>query len=447
MITSTILFPGLFLFLLCLTSGVKSALSRLTPNEFDDEIIRKPIRYYLFRRVLRFFPNERSNPILDFLTILGLVTSIAYGVSGVVYLLTHDFFSKGILLGTTHPLYLTSWLLLSILVLTLFALFFVTLFNLFSNRASLAALKLFTHPISLYLILLSPVIYPIYWLEKKIASDKKPPEPKLSSEKLKKRLLELLEEPNVQELLDPRDIKSVKAMANFGSLVAREIMVPRVDIVALKSSTTIYEALKIFVEQGYSRMPVFDDTIDHITGLLLYKALMEFCLQALRSNVDLIKTTSIHTLVTSVIFAPENKRIQDLFQEIRTQKIHVAVIVNEYGCTEGLVTIEDILEALVGSEIQDEHDVDEESHYIETQDKSYIVDAKMSIIDAEKEFGISIPHSAEYETLGGFISWKMRLIPPQGTILYHDNFSIKVLHSDKRQIYKVKISSEVAPTS
>lgn len=444
MITSTLLFPALFLLLLCITLSVKSALSRLTPSEFEDECERKPYRYNLFRSLLRIFPKERSNPIHGFLSILGLVTTVAYGVSGVLYLLSHDFFSKGVLSAGGHPLYLTSYLLLAIFVLTMVALLFVTAFNLFASHAAPAVLKLFTHLVSLYLLLLFPVIYPIFWLEKKIASDKKPPEPKLSSEKLKKRLLELLEEPNVQELLDPRDIKSIRAMANFGSFVAREIMVPRVDIVALKSNITVYEALKMFVEQGYSRIPVYDDTIDHITGLLLYKALMEFCFQAINSNVEIIKTTPIQTLLTSVIFAPENKRIQDLFQEIRTQKIHVAVIVNEYGCTEGLVTIEDILEALVGSEIQDEHDIDEESHYIETIDKSYIVDAKMSIIDAEKEFGISIPHNAEYETIGGFISWKMRLIPPQGTILYHDNFSIKVLQSDKRQIYKVKVSSEIS---
>lgn len=437
MITTTILFPAVFLFLLCVTSSVRSALNRLTPNEFEEECNKKPLRYYLFRSLLRIFPNERTNPITDFLSILSLVTTIAYGVGGIFYLLTHGF---PVTQGALAP----GWFFLAILLLTLIALLCVTLFNLFANRAVFATLKLFTHLISLYLILLFPIIYPIYWVEKKIAPDKKPPEPKLSSEKLKKRLLELLEEPNVQELLDPRDIKSVRAMANFGTLVAREIMVPRVDIVALKSTATVSEALKIFVEQGYSRIPVFEDTIDHITGLVLYKAVMEFCLRAFQTNIDLIKTTPIQTLITSIIFTPENKRIQDLFQEIRTQKIHVAVVVNEYGCTEGLVTIEDILEALVGSEIQDEHDIDEESHYIETQDKSYIVDAKMSIIDAEKEFGITIPHSAEYETLGGFISWKMRLIPPQGTILYHDNFSIKVLHSDKRQIYKVKIAYEVS---
>jgi len=442
MITSTILLPVLFLFLLCLSYGMKTSINRLTVNELEEAFNNNPVRFFFFRWISKIFPQERTCPLNDFLSISGLISTISYAVSGVIYLSSHEFLGQYITFSNDQAVYFGLWLFLSILVLVAIAIFFYIVFHLFATRAVFATLKLFTYVISIYLMILFPLIWPILWLEKTLISDKKPPEPKLSSEKLKKRLLELLEEPNVQEILDPRDIRSVRAMANFGSLVVREIMVPRVDVVALPSTATIHDALKIFVEEGYSRIPVYIDSIDHITGLLLYKSVMEFCLKELDSNLDVIKNTSIQSLISSVIFAPENKRIQDLFQEIRTQKIHVAIIVNEYGCTEGLVTIEDILEELVGSEIQDEHDIDEEAHYIETQDKSYIVDSKMSIIDAEKEFGITIPHNAEYETIGGFISWKMRLIPPSGTTLHHDNFTIEVLQSDKRQIHKIKISSE-----
>jgi CBS domain containing-hemolysin-like protein len=182
--------------------------------------------------------------------------------------------------------------------------------------------------------------------------------------------------------------------------------------------------------------------VDHISGMLLYKDLLKFFLHALETGLDELKKTSIKTLMNPTIYTPENRKIRDLFQELRIQKMHVAIVVNEYGCTEGLVTIEDILEELVGSEIQDEHDEDEELLYKETHDKSWIVDAKMSIVDVEKQFGLVLPHNAEYETIAGFISWKMGTIPSPGTTILEDQFNIKILSSDPRQIHKVKITPE-----
>jgi CBS domain containing-hemolysin-like protein len=119
-------------------------------------------------------------------------------------------------------------------------------------------------------------------------------------------------------------------------------------------------------------------------------------------------------------------------------QIHIIVIVNEYGCTEGIVTIEDILEEIVGN-ISDEHDIDEERLYAPTNDNAWIVDAKMNIIDLEAETGISIPPDPEYETVGGFILYEINSFPSVGAIIHTDNFDIKVLSTGKRQIYKVKI--------
>ena len=232
-------------------------------------------------------------------------------------------------------------------------------------------------------------------------------------------------------------------MAKFGGLVAREIMIPRPDIVCLQEKTTVYEALKIFAKEGYSRIPLFGESIDDITAVLLYKDLMEFTVNALEKDaLEKIQNTDVSTLANEILYAPENKKIRDLFQEMRTGKIHSAIVVNEYGCTEGLITIEDILEELVGSEIRDEHDEGEESLYQESEDKSWIVNASMSIIDVEKELGIKLPHGPEYETIAGFISLQARCIPKPGTIIHGNQFHIEVLKSDERQILEVKITPE-----
>jgi CBS domain containing-hemolysin-like protein len=126
---------------------------------------------------------------------------------------------------------------------------------------------------------------------------------------------------------------------------------------------------------------------------------------------------------------------------MRARKIHAAIIVNEYGCTEGLVTIEDIVEELIGSEIFDEHDEEDDLIYKKTHDMGWIIEANVSIIDAEREFGIKLPHNSEYETIGGFISTKMGIVPKPGSIIHYDGYEIKVLSSNERKILKVKITA------
>ena len=436
MITNTLLFPILFLAGSCLLMAIKTAINRLTTNELETEFEKSQIRFFLFKWIEKIFPNERTYPVNDFLSLTGLINVVAYGISGSIY------FTSNYAKMDASSGYSFLWLLLSIGILVAVALIVYVIFHLFASRSVVATFKLFSLLASLYIVILLPIVLPIVWIEKKIAPDLKPKEPPLSSQKLKRRLLELLDEDEIEQILDPRDKHLLKSIANFGELVVREIMVPRVNVVCLPETATLSEALEMFVREGYSRIPVYKESIDHITGVLLYKDLIKHHYTELDDNHEQLKNLTIRSLVSPIIFAPENKKIKDLFNEIRSQKIHVAIVVNEYGCTEGLVTIEDILEELVGSEIHDEHDDDEEIPYIETQDKSWIVDAKMSIVDAERDFEIQFPHNPNYETLAGFISWKLGMIPGPGTTIHQDTYSIKILESDKRQIYKVKISPE-----
>jgi len=215
-------------------------------------------------------------------------------------------------------------------------------------------------------------------------------------------------------------------------------MIPRINIVSIPADTTIREAAKLFLSEDYSRIPVYKDSLDHIIGVLMYKDILKTFAKSETASKGLLDA-SCESIVKSVIYAPENKKISHLFQEFKNKQKHMAIIVNEYGGTEGIVTIEDILEELVG-EIEDEYDVEEERLFWKLPNGSWIVDAKMSIIDAEKQLNIHIPHNPEYETIGGFVFYRAGSIPSKGWRIHHDDFELEILISNERCIEKVRIT-------
>jgi CBS domain containing-hemolysin-like protein len=427
--------------------AIKTAIKDFTPSELEEEFSKSTIHFFVIKKLGTLFSSKtqtHSPTLKDFLNLCSSISYIIYGTSGAIFLISNDFFREGIQITHSAKLLISlTWAFSAIFFLLCIALCFYFLLHFFATHAKIATLKLFSFFSSIYAIVLFPLVYPVLWLEKKLSPTSTSQNLTSSSQHLKKRLLDLLEEAERQNLFDPMEKKLVSSIAQFGDLVAREIMVPRPDMLCLPEKATVYESLKLFIQEGYSRIPLFSESIDDITSVLLYKDVMEFCVNCLEKNsLDEIKTTFVSTLSGEILFSPENKKIRDLFSEMRTKKIHSAIVVNEYGCTEGLITIEDILEELVGSEIRDEHDVGEEILYKETTDKSWIVDATMSIIDVEKELGIELPHGPEYETIAGFISLQARSIPKPGTIVHGENFHIEVLKSDERQIIEVKITPE-----
>jgi putative hemolysin len=451
MTLKTILLPFFFLFGASILMAVKTAIKDLSHSELEEEFSKSKIHFFFLKRLENLFTSKtthNSRALKEFINLCNSISYIAYGASGTIFLISNDFFREAIHITNSAKLFISiNWAFGAMLFLLCLALGLYFLLHFFATHAKIATLKLFSLFSSLYLILLFPIVYPILWLEKKLSPTSTSQNLISSSEHLKKRLLDLLEEAESQNLFDPMEKKLVSSIAQFGDLVAREIMVPRPDMLCLPEKATVYESLQMFIKEGYSRIPLYGESIDDITTVLLYKDVMEFCVNALEKNsLDSIKTTVVLSLANEILFSPENKKIRDLFSEMRTKKIHSAIVVNEYGCTEGLITIEDILEELVGSEIRDEHDEGEEILYKETTDKSWIVDATMSIIDLEKELGIELPHGPEYETIAGFISLQARCIPKPGTIIHGENFHIEVLKSDERQIIEVKITPEKPET-
>lgn len=240
---------------------------------------------------------------------------------------------------------------------------------------------------------------------------------------------------DIKKIIDPKILSS---LVTFNKKVTREVMIPRVKVFSLPAKTTIRQASSLILSEGYSRIPVYKDKIDNIIGVLMYKDVLKLYIQSTEEKEALLDSP-IDMLIKPVIYAPENKKISHLFQEFRSKQRHMAIIVNEYGGTEGIITIEDILEELVG-EIQDEYDIDEERQFWQLPNNSWIVDAKTSIIDIEKKLNIHIPHSPEYETISGFIFHRAGAIPKKGWSLHLDEFDIEVLISSERSIEKIKIT-------
>lgn len=253
---------------------------------------------------------------------------------------------------------------------------------------------------------------------------------------IRERFREMIHETELSQHLDAFDQKLITSFITFREKVAREIMIPRVDVTFLENTATLHEATRLFIDEGYSRIPVYRETLDEIIGVLYSKDLLEVYENSSKEALQV----PVEKIVKPVLFTPENKRISHLLQEFRNKQIHLAIVVDEYGGTEGIVTIEDILEELVG-EIEDEYDIEEEAQFWKLPGGGFVVDAKMSIIDIEEKLHIHIPHSPEYETIGGYVFHRAGTIPSKGWKLHSDEFELEVLNSNDRSIERIRITA------
>jgi len=366
-----------------------------------------------------------------FYLIISVTKHILYLLFAISALLFIDLLFFKINLHTlSHILYIS----LSIL---LFFLFIDLLARFIAKKWPRIILKYFAFLSSIYILfflaLTLPFLILFFLFYKKLKK-----EPKESKKFFSKsKVLEMIKDSELSTILSPADQNTIASMITFKEKVTREIMIPRVDIFALSSKTSLKDACLQLLQEDYSRIPVFDKNLDDIVGVLMYKDLLKIYTHS-QENKDLLDQP-IKNILKPVIYAPENKKISKLFQEFINKKIHLAIIVNEYGGTEGIVTIEDILEEIVG-EIKDEYDIGEEKQFLQLPSGEYIIDAKMSIIDLEKELQIKIPHSFEYETIGGYIFHIAGTIPTKGWKIHLEDFDIEVLVSTERCIEKIKIT-------
>ena len=236
--------------------------------------------------------------------------------------------------------------------------------------------------------------------------------------------------------VDDEDRKIMKSITRFGDINAREIMSPRVDITAIENKLSFGEVQKIIIASGYSRIPVYNDTPDTITGILYIKDLLPYLSEPGEFNWE--------SLVRPPFYIPENKPINDLMQEFQVKKIHMAVVVDEYGGTSGIITLEDIIEEIVG-EINDEFDIEAENvFYSRIDNHNYVFEGKTTINDMCRVLGLDDrifdEAKGESESLAGLILELAGELPATGETYTLGEFTFRVEAADKRRIKKVKIS-------
>jgi len=217
--------------------------------------------------------------------------------------------------------------------------------------------------------------------------------------------------------------------------LVKEIMIPRIDIVAIEETQTLREAMEIIVEEEYSRIPVYRETIDNIVGICYAKDVLSFIAER---GMDVVDKVLVKELMRPPLFVPEFMPVSELLKEFKAKKVHMAIVVDEYGGTAGIVTMEDILEEIFG-EIMDEYDEGENIGIKKIDDNSYLVDATLSLNDIERELRIEFPEG-EFDTLAGYLLEKFKHIPKVGETYEDERIAFKVVAASRNKIEKVLVT-------
>jgi CBS domain containing-hemolysin-like protein len=229
-------------------------------------------------------------------------------------------------------------------------------------------------------------------------------------------------------LLEQEEQKMIYSIFDLGNTLAREIMIPRIDVLAFDVNTGLSEAVDALLQSGFSRVPVYEDTIDNIKGLLYAKDLLGVWRQANQNN-------SMHELLRPAYFVPEAKKIDDLLTEMQSQRVHMAIVVDEYGGVAGVVTLEDIVEEIFG-EIQDEYDQAEESPYEALPNGEYLFLGRIDLDDFNDVVASHLVKD-EADTLGGLLYSRLGRVPTSGESVQVDNMLLTIEQVSGRRIHKV----------
>jgi putative hemolysin len=254
------------------------------------------------------------------------------------------------------------------------------------------------------------------------------PMPLITEEELR----EIVSVSEAEGVLEEEEHDMIRGIFEFGETTVGEVKVPRVDMVALPVTTPLMEALDVILQQGHSRIPVFDESIDNIVGILYDKDVLKY----IRSNQE---DVSLRDVVRPALYTPESKRVGELFRELQTKKVHIAIVLDEYGGTDGIVTLEDLLEEIVG-EIQDE--TDREQPLFEKIDEGvYEVSAMIDMDQLNEELDLHLPENG-VETLGGFVYEQIGEVPSVGSVVTADGVTIEVTAVEGRRIRTLRICKQ-----
>jgi magnesium and cobalt transporter len=247
----------------------------------------------------------------------------------------------------------------------------------------------------------------------------------------RQELIELLRDAQRRNLLDADALSMIESVLQVSELQVRDIMIPRAQMVVVNRDDTPAEILAVIVESGHSRFPVIGETRDEVVGILLAKDL-------LRYRLDAGQQFDIRDMLRPAVFIPESKRLNVLLNEFRASRNHMAIVVDEYGGVAGMVTIEDVLEQIVG-DIADEHDIEEGSFIRRRNDTVYIIKALTPVEDFNAYFGTGFSDE-EFDTIGGLVTHAFGHLPKRGETVTLSQLRFKVLRADSRRVQLLELS-------
>lgn len=254
-----------------------------------------------------------------------------------------------------------------------------------------------------------------------------------TTEDIEQEIQELLDDGEEQGLISHEEGEMISSILEFRDTLVREIMTPRSDMVSAEAQVSAAELIQLITDEGYTRIPIYQDSPDNIIGILHAKDLLPFCLKA-------ATMPAASELVKPAFFVLDTRKIVNLLKDFQSQKGHLAIVTDEFGSVRGLVTLEDVLEEIVG-EIRDEYDKAEKRWKVVNK-HMLLTDAKVNLEEVEDFFGIPLPEGP-YESVGGLIIHQLDRVPPVGATMLINSLVFEVVSADRRRIHTVKIQTKL----
>lgn len=253
-----------------------------------------------------------------------------------------------------------------------------------------------------------------------------------TAEDIEQEIQDILEEGEEQGLISPQEGQMISSIFELKDTMAKEIMTPRTEMVCAADTASIADLVALITEKGYTRIPIYSETPDSIIGVVHAKDLLQGC-------VSRSVQPDIKGIVKPAFFALETKKVVDLLRDFQNEKIHMAIITDEFGGVRGLVTLEDVLEEIVG-EISDEYD-QSQRRWMPVDSNTLLLDAKVDLEEVEEYFDVELPEGP-YESVGGLIIHQFERVPSAGAVADINSLTFQVVSADKRRINTVKIQKK-----
>jgi len=401
---------ALFVILLILSaffSGTETALFHLKSYDNINERVKKLL--------------SRPQKLLSTLLTGNTIVNIAIGSLGATYTVNYISHNTNLPLGTL--------LFIEVVVITFLVLIFG---EIIPKTYAIAKSKKFANFVAKPLSIVLSIVYPIAFFFHKITDliIRILPIKKEQTFDSEEELMMVAEVGEEEGTLDHEESDMIQSVLEFKNKLVKEILTPRVDVVALDSTGTLDDAMDVIMNKKYSKIPVYKNRIDNIKGILYAKDIIPYLIGS-RPEIDLLKLTR------EPYFIPETKPIDEVMQEFKIKKTNIAVVVDEWGGTSGILTLEDIVEEVTG-ELRDPFDK-EEYEIIKNKDGSSVVDGSIHIYDIEENFDIEFPDDRDYDTLAGFILDDIGDIPQEGAKVILYNYQFKVLKVVSNRIDKIQV--------